>query len=126
MNGPEKTWDDIHHRSYFLPEMKRIEEGEFITTMNGDSPCPINPMAMPKIYAEGNMESIAETIPVDISRTLDVMENIFIGAIVLPKRFKSTLNCLKSFATYFPSLMRIFHALIHISLNMKSNLHVNP
>jgi hypothetical protein len=29
-------------------ELKRIEEGEFIMTMNGDAPCPINPMDMHK------------------------------------------------------------------------------
>jgi hypothetical protein len=48
MTGPDRPWDDLHHRSYFLPELKRIEAGEFITTMNGDAPCPVNPLAMHK------------------------------------------------------------------------------
>jgi hypothetical protein len=41
--------------------------------------CPINPLAMHVVYDEGNMETIAEMIPIDISRTPGVMENIFVG-----------------------------------------------
>jgi hypothetical protein len=70
MTGPDRPWDDLHHRSYFLPELKRIEAGEFVTTMNGDAPCPINPLAMHEIYVEGNMESIAETIPMTSPKPL--------------------------------------------------------
>jgi hypothetical protein len=25
MNGSDKPWDDMHHQSYFLPEISRIE-----------------------------------------------------------------------------------------------------
>jgi hypothetical protein len=46
MTGPDRPWDDLHHRSYFLPEMRRVEAGEFTTTMNGDATCPVNPLAM--------------------------------------------------------------------------------
>jgi hypothetical protein len=28
MTGPDRPWDDLHHRSYFLPELRRIEAGE--------------------------------------------------------------------------------------------------
>jgi hypothetical protein len=45
MTGPNKPWDDLHHRSYFLPELHRIEAGEFTITMTGDQPCPINLLA---------------------------------------------------------------------------------
>jgi hypothetical protein len=27
MTSPDKPWEDLHHRSYFLPELSRIEEG---------------------------------------------------------------------------------------------------
>jgi hypothetical protein len=37
-------------------------------------------LATHAVYAEGNMETIAETIPINISRTLGVVENIFIRA----------------------------------------------
>ena len=67
MTGPDKPWEDLHHRSYFLPELHRIEAGEFTITMMGDQPCPINLLATQDIYAEGNMVTIAATIPINIS-----------------------------------------------------------
>jgi hypothetical protein len=45
MISPDRPWDDLHHRSYFLPELRRIEAGDFILTMTGDRSCPINPLA---------------------------------------------------------------------------------
>jgi hypothetical protein len=58
LTGPDRPWDDLHHRSFFLLELIRIEAGEFVLTMTGDKSCPVNPLAMHAFYAEGNMESI--------------------------------------------------------------------
>jgi hypothetical protein len=69
----DKPWDDLHHRSYFLPELRRIEVGEFTLTMTGDRSCPINPLATHEVYAKGNMETIFETISINISRTPSIM-----------------------------------------------------
>ena len=80
MTSPDKPWDDLHHRSYFLPELRRIEAGEFTLTMTGDRSCPINPLVTHVVYAEGNMETITETIPINISRTLGDIDNVFVGA----------------------------------------------
>jgi hypothetical protein len=80
MTGPEKPWEDPHHRSYFLPELHRIEAGEFTITMTGDQPCPINLLATRDIYAEGNMVTITTTIPINISRNPGIVENVFVGA----------------------------------------------
>jgi hypothetical protein len=80
MTSPDKPWDDLHHRSYFLPELSRIEAGEFTLTMTGDRTCPINPLAIHNFYVEGSMETIAKTIPINISRTPGVMENVFFRA----------------------------------------------
>jgi hypothetical protein len=80
LTGPDRPWDDLHHRSYFLLELRRIEAGEFVLTMTGDRSCPINPLAMHTVYAEGNMETITEMIPIDISRTPGIMENVFVRA----------------------------------------------
>jgi hypothetical protein len=88
MTGLDKPWDDLHHRSYFLPEIRRIEEGEFVLTMNGDFPCPINPLDAHIVYTEGNMASIAATIPIDISITRGVMENVIIGADCSPEEIQ--------------------------------------
>jgi hypothetical protein len=85
MTSLDKPWDDIHHRSYFLPELRRIEAGEFTLTMTGDRSCPINPLAMHTVYAKGNMEAITETIPIDIYRTLGVVENSLVRADCSPE-----------------------------------------
>jgi hypothetical protein len=78
MTSPDRPWDDLHHKSYFLPEFRRSEAREFTLTMTGDKSCPINPLATHVVYTKGNMETIAETIPIDISRTLGVVENILV------------------------------------------------
>jgi hypothetical protein len=78
MTSLEKPWDELYHRSYFLPELSNIEGGELTLTMIGDRSCPINPLTAHVVYAEGNMETITETIPINISRTPGVMENVFI------------------------------------------------
>jgi len=48
-------------------------------TVNGDRSCPINPMDTHIVYVEGNMESITEMIPIDISRTPGIVDNVFVG-----------------------------------------------
>jgi hypothetical protein len=86
MTSPDKPWEDIHHRSYFLLELSQIEAGEFTVTMMGDHPCPINLLATQEIYVEGNMETITETIPINISRNPGIVENVFVGADCSPER----------------------------------------
>jgi hypothetical protein len=88
MTGLDKPWEDLHHRSYFLPALHRIEAGEFTITMTGEQPCPINLLATQDIYAEGNMATIAETIPINISRTPGVVENVFVGADCSPEEIQ--------------------------------------
>jgi hypothetical protein len=80
MTSLDKPWDDLHHRSYILPELSRIEAGEFTLTMTGDRSCPINPLATHEVYVESNMETIVETISINISRTPGTMENVFVRA----------------------------------------------
>jgi hypothetical protein len=48
--------------------------------MNGDIPCPINPLTTHGDYVDRNMERIVATIPIDISRTIGIVENVFIEA----------------------------------------------
>jgi hypothetical protein len=88
MTGLDRPWDDLHYRSFFLPELRRIEAGEFTLTMNGDRSCPINPLGTHVVSTKGNMETISKMIPIDISRTLGIMENVFIGAECSPKEIQ--------------------------------------
>jgi hypothetical protein len=46
--------------------------------MTGDRSCPINPLATHEVYVEGNMETIAETILINISKTPGIMEIFFV------------------------------------------------
>jgi hypothetical protein len=56
--------------------------------MTGDRSCPINPLATHTVYAKGNMETIAKMIPINISRTLGIMENVFIGEDCSPEEIQ--------------------------------------
>jgi hypothetical protein len=85
MTSPNKPWEDLHHRSYFLPKLSRIKAGEFTMTMTGDRSCHTNPLATHKIYVEGNMATIAEPISINISRTPGVIDNVFVGAYSSPE-----------------------------------------
>lgn len=40
----ERPWEDMHHRSYFLLELSRVENGEFILIMKGDEDWFMNPL----------------------------------------------------------------------------------
>jgi hypothetical protein len=101
MTGPDKPWEDLHHRSYFLPELHRIEAGEFTITMTGEQPCPINLLATQDIYAEGNMATIDETIPINISRTPGIVENVFVGADCSPEEIQIYTDLFKEFRDVF-------------------------
>jgi hypothetical protein len=65
--------------------------------MNGDKDCPINPLATYVVYAEGNMEKIVEMIPIDISRTPGIMENIFSKADCSPEEIQLYTDLFKEF-----------------------------
>jgi hypothetical protein len=80
MTSPDKPWDHLHHRSYFLPDLSIIEAGEFTLTMTRDRSCPINTLSTHEVYAEGNVATIIETILINISRTPGIMEDVFIRA----------------------------------------------
>jgi len=85
MKGLNRPWDDIHHRSYFLLERRRVEVGEFTTTMNGYVSRPVNPLEKYIVYVEEDMVSIDKMISIDISKTLDFIENVFIEEDCPPK-----------------------------------------
>jgi hypothetical protein len=70
-------------------------------TMTGDRSCHINLLATHKIYAEGNMETIAETIPINISRNPGVVENVFVGADCSPGEIQLYTDLFKEFRDVF-------------------------
>jgi hypothetical protein len=101
MTSPDKPWEDLHHRSYFLPELSRIEAREFTVTMTGDQRCPINLLATQAIYAKGNMVTITKTIPINISRNPGIMENVFIGVDCSLEEIQIYMDLFKEFCDVF-------------------------
>ena len=85
MSGRDKICEDLHHRSYFLPELSRIENQEFHVRLSEDVDIPINPFPREGMFVEGNMANISATIPINISVNSDVVENIYISANFSPK-----------------------------------------
>jgi hypothetical protein len=69
--------------------------------MIGDRSCPINPLATHEVYAEGNMATIAETIPINISRTPGIVENVFVRADCSPKEIQIYTDLFKEFCDVF-------------------------
>ena len=85
MCGQDKICEDIHHQSYFLLELSSIENQEFHMRLAGDADIPINPLPREGIFAEGNMENISVTIPINISANPNIVENVHIGANCSPE-----------------------------------------
>jgi hypothetical protein len=53
--------------------------------MTGDRSCHTNLLDTHKIYAKGNMATISEMTPINISRTPGVIDNVFVGAYSSPE-----------------------------------------
>ena len=85
MTESEQPWEDMHHRSYFLPRIESLENVECNLTSERENDWYRSPFAIQYVYAEGNMANISKTIPINISRTPDVTENILIGVDYSPK-----------------------------------------
>jgi hypothetical protein len=80
MNGSDRTWHHMHHLSYFLPDLFRIEQDDFRSTLSEIVSHVVVPLDTHKIYVERNMENIYPTITIDISHIPRKVENVYIGA----------------------------------------------
>jgi hypothetical protein len=69
----------MHHRSYFLPDLERIEHDDFRSTLSEIVGHVIVPLDTHIIYVEVNTASISPTIMIYISRTPGNIENVHIG-----------------------------------------------
>ena len=101
MSGRGKICEDLHHRSYFLLELSRMENQEFHLRLLENVDTPINPLPREEMFAEGNMANISATIPINISVNPDVMENIYIGANFSPKEIAIYTAMFKEFRDVF-------------------------
>jgi hypothetical protein len=85
MNGHDRPWDNMNHRSYFLPELVRIEQDEFRYTLSAMVGHVVVLLDTHGIYVEGNMVNISPTIMINISQVPGKIESVYIGAGSLPK-----------------------------------------
>ena len=88
MTGIDRPWDDLHQRSYFLPDLSEVESSFPSPLSTGPIHPVLNPLAPTQVYAEGNMVVISPTIPVNISRDPNVRENVFIEAECSPEEIQ--------------------------------------
>ena len=80
MLGVEPPWEELHHRSYFLPELDPLESEDFRAVLNQRVGSPMVPLSSLGPITDENMENISSTIPINISRNLGTIENVYIGA----------------------------------------------
>jgi hypothetical protein len=70
----------MHHCSYFLLELARIEQDDFRSTLSKIVGHSIVPLDTHGIYAEANMAIISPTVMIDISHIPGKIENVYIDA----------------------------------------------
>ena len=91
MTSPNYPWDDLHHKSYYLPQLTNSSLSSNQYTMETRDFIPSdhidwfqNPILGPNAFKEGNMANISPTIQIDISLTLGIMENISVEETCTP------------------------------------------
>ena len=62
---------------------------------------PINPLPKERVFAEGNMENISSTIPINIYTNPNFVENVHIGANCSPKEIAIYTTLFKEFRDIF-------------------------
>ena len=80
MLGVEPPWEELHHRSYFLPPLDRLEHEDYREILSQRVGSPVVPLSSPGPMADGNMVNISSTIHINISRNPRTIENVYIGA----------------------------------------------
>ena len=80
MSGVELPWEELHHRSYFLPELDHLENEYFREILSQRVGSPVVPLSSPGPMVDGNMANISSMIPINISCNPGTIENVYIGA----------------------------------------------
>ena len=66
-------------RSYFLPELDRLEHEEFRVILSERVGSPTVPLSSLGPMVDGNMANISSMIPINISHNPSTIENVYIG-----------------------------------------------
>ena len=84
-----------YHRSYFLLELECTECDDYRVILRGKVGSPMIPLGAPGKYAEGKMANSSPTIPIDIYRTPDKVENVYIGVDCSPNEIEAYTKLFK-------------------------------
>ena len=101
MYGVEKPWEELHHRSYFLPKLDRMECDDFRKILSKNIGSPVVPLSSLGPMADGNMANLSPTIPINISRDPGKVENVYIGVGCSPNEIKEYIELFKEFCYIF-------------------------
>ena len=101
MSGVEPPWEELHHRSYFLPELDHLEHEDFRAVLSQRVGSPMVPLSSPSLMADGNMENISSTIPINISRDPGKIENVYIGVECYHAEIQENTDLFKEFRAIF-------------------------
>ena len=88
MSKVEPPWEELHHRSYFLPELECMECDYFRDILSEKIGSPVVPLSSPGQMDSGNMANLSPTIPINISHDPGKVENVYIGADCSPNEIK--------------------------------------
>ena len=94
-------WEELHHRSYFLPELDRMERDEFRDILSEKIGSPMVSLSSPSQMADGNMANLSPTIPINISCDPSKVENVYIGAVCSLDEIKEYIELFKEFRDIF-------------------------
>ena len=113
MSRIEQPWEELHHRSYFLPKLDRLECDDFREIISKKIGSPMVPLSSPGQIAEGNMDNLSPMIPINISRDPGKIENVYI-------REGCSLDEIKEYTDLFKEFHDIF------AWSYKETLGIDP
>ena len=122
MSGVEPPWEELHHRSYFLPKLDHLECEDIREILIEKIGSPIISLIFPSLMANGNMVNISPTIPIKSLTILARLRMSIFGQNVPMLRFKSIPSYSKSFVIYLLGHMRKCQVSTLALLNMKLKL----
>lgn len=89
MNLTEKPSEINHESSHFLPILDNLSTIKVDITIDINFKWYKSPLTMHDTYAEGNMVSISQKLPMNISNKPSIVENLFIKIDCSPNKIKT-------------------------------------
>ena len=95
MSGIEQPWEELHHRSYILPKLNRLECDDFRAVLSEKFGRPMVPLICSSHIFEGNMANLSPMIHINISHVPGKSDNVYIWANCSPDDIKEYIDIFK-------------------------------